>query len=415
MNKKIITSLLVAGITFLSSTNIFANTPERFTTNHLRVAINNYTGTRFTPIHSENPRETRFDAGRHVGFMRPYKGGVGLGTGQTAVAIYFGENEILDMAINSHMDTTENPTDEVNTELVRRAVAAQGPNFEHISEFPQTSYNFALAVEWTMAIAENDFMFVAWDGLSAQEGRTELETGIHIITVPARNDDLTLAVGVTNGNIDAVAISHRDTRGIVDAAVLSFVQNIVQSQELEVDTFTGATNTSVAVQDALASLKNGDATLLAAESFGNVSTLTIENLLIAQESWANAIVDISNAFRFNEDFVTLANEKINSLYGFEYGTLISIAGRTINNTQEALAYLIGTPVGNISPISGNGFALGIENITFNEGSWLLTDVGAIWNGQVSITNTTGNVTNLNKTFGYIIGGDGNIIINMQIS
>lgn len=403
--------LLVATAFFIPIAATTAITPSQ-----LRVATNDYIGTNFL---AGNPSDqnftTRFDAGTHTGFMRPYKGGLGLGTGQTSVTITFDYDSIIDVVINTHMDTTENPTAANNAVLEELAIEAQGPNFGFLPNLPQTSYNFALAVDWTMRIAEQPFQFVYANSLRASNGNLDLEDGIHIVTVPARNDNLTLALGVTNGNIDVASISHRDTPGIVDHAVVQMVNQLVHTQELSVDIVTGATNTSVAVIEALEEIVAGNQTIKEPMA---VSQLTREYITTAQTAWGQALVGISQAYANGDDFVTIAVNTLNDLYAFDYGVLFAPTLTTFRNTwADAADYFIGEYAGTGNQLlQGDGFALlDHSRVVFEEGSIVINGNQAIWNGYVHIYDSFNALTTVAKSFGYMIGRDGNIRINLHHS
>lgn len=387
----------------LSNTTIISANQNRVTADQLRISTNNYIGTDFRP---GNPNDqnftTRFDAGTHTGFMRSYKGG--LGTGETSITVTFSEDSILNIVINEHMQTSEPTPHYHNNLLVGLALAAQGPYFTYIESIPKTSYNFALALDWTMRIAEQPFQFVYVNRLISTNSNVGLTNGVHIATVPARNDDLTLALGVTNGNIDVVSITHRDTPGVVDYAVVAMAQQIINTQSLEVDVVTGATNTSNAVIEALSIIDAGTHTVQPAPA---VAQLTPAYIAAAQVAWGNAIIAISQAHHINYDYETIARYTLNNLYAFDYGVLFSTTTGSVRSSFDSvLDYLIGS----------NGFALDLHTyITFEPGQVIVNGNQAIWSGYVNISNHFGNRTTFAKTIGYMIGRDGAIRINFHHS
>ena len=196
----------------------------------------------------------RFVPGTYIGFMRPYKGG--YGEGETRVVMEFGEGEILSVEVDTHMDTGELPTAEDEAALGQAVVQAQSADITPLAHLPMTSHNFALAVDWTIRIAEQGFQYVVVEAEAPSPQPHGLEDGEHFVTVQGRNDELTVGVNVEGGAITRVGIIHRDTPGIVDDAVVELAEAIIARQSPDVDTVTGATNTSAAVLEALDILFN---------------------------------------------------------------------------------------------------------------------------------------------------------------
>lgn len=191
----------------------------------------------------------RFVPGTYVGFMREYKGG--YGEGETRVIMEFDHDNILSVEIDTHMETGEEPTAEDNAFWEAAAIDVQSAAIPELEHLPLTSTNVALAIDWTIRIAENDFNHVVLDEPQAQAGEHALEDGTRFVTVEGRNDALSVGINVEEGAIRRVGIIHRDTPGIVDDAIVGLAQAVLSYQRPDIDIFTGATNTSVAVLEAL--------------------------------------------------------------------------------------------------------------------------------------------------------------------
>ena len=203
-----------------------------------------------------------FVPGTYVGFMRPYKGG--YGEGETRIIMEFSQDEILSIEIDTHMYTGEEPTPEINSILEAAVLYSQSSSLldtqhetlQALESFPLTHHNFALAVDFTILIAQTDHRHVTADIEGVAAGAYNLEDGAHFVTVDGRNDTLTVGINVEDGIITRATIIHRDTPGIVDEAVNILVNAILEEQSPDIDIVTGATNTSVAVLEALEILFN---------------------------------------------------------------------------------------------------------------------------------------------------------------
>lgn len=219
-------------------------------------------GTRFT-VGAMNPWA---EEGRMRGFMRYYKGGLGLEefdfsddaleANQVVIDLFFEDDMLVDVAILRHMEgTDEYPTEEDEAELISRILEAQGHEFEPLAHLPLTSHNIAYAVEWTIRIAETSTTAVTSTVEANAEPTLGDANGVFVSVVPGRNDYLGVVLEVVDGVILNSAILHRDTPYVIDEAVQTWANQIVAAQAIQgVDAITGATNTFVAVNQALASL-----------------------------------------------------------------------------------------------------------------------------------------------------------------
>lgn len=205
---------------------------------------------------SQVPEGALFTAGTWRGFMRNYKGGIGPDGDEVIIDMTFSANEILDIVIVQHMDTGENPTEEDNIELVRRALEAGSHEFEPLPHLPVTSHNIAYAILWTARIASTGTSAVFSDVNAGPNSPYLYDiNGIFSREVDGRNDRLSVFLNIEDGVIVEASILHRDTPYVVDDAVQTWANEIVSRQAITgVDAIAGATNTYVAIQEALSHL-----------------------------------------------------------------------------------------------------------------------------------------------------------------
>ncbi len=136
------------------------------------------------------------------------------------------------------------------------------------------------------------------------------------------------------------------------------------------------------------------------------AAITEEELTEARKIWGDAIVAVSTAYD-NEgiDAATkIAGDAIDAAYGYNLGDVLfkptmASGAQTFRPTREgALAYFVGHHDG--YPLDG-GFGLKswrkVESET--SASFIQGDV-AMWMGWVHFTDKDGNVTTVDKSWGY---------------
>ena len=149
----------------------------------------------------------------------------------------------------------------------------------------------------------------------------------------------------------------------------------------------------------------------------NVEQITAAEIAEVQAAWGEGLVDISTAYAAGEDYGTIAQGVLDSLYGYVDGTVLfkptlTQEPYTFRFTEEgAAAYFIGTER------SQDGFALkpwtAVE-FDSNGQSFIDSD-SAIWMGNVHITNDKGEIVTVDKTFGYYRDANGDVRINLHHS
>lgn len=141
----------------------------------------------------------------------------------------------------------------------------------------------------------------------------------------------------------------------------------------------------------------------------------------ARQSWGEGLIKISSTFD-NEGIdkaKVIANIELDRLYGFEFGPILfkptlSGGSQTFRTDKEGtLSYFIGQ---NSKYQSDSGFALKSWKECNSETSSLFIENDiAMWMGWVSLTNQKGEVTKVDKSWGFKRGLDGSLKIILHHS
>jgi hypothetical protein len=138
----------------------------------------------------------------------------------------------------------------------------------------------------------------------------------------------------------------------------------------------------------------------------------------AQKAWGDGIVAIGKAFSEGRDYVQRAREHIGQLYAYDVCTVLfkptKASQKQFRNTvEEAESYFVGQ--NGVCPEDG-GFALRPwTRVRFeNEGMLLRGDI-AMSMDNYFFTDTDGEETKVEYTFGYIKTADGAIKIALHHS
>ena len=151
------------------------------------------------------------------------------------------------------------------------------------------------------------------------------------------------------------------------------------------------------------------------------SPITMAEVEAAQQAWGNALVAISTEYD-NKGFAAakkLAETVLDTAYGYNMGPVLfkptlTIAPQTFRTTRDgALAYFVG---GNPEYKSDNGFALnGWRSYKVQNAGVVITGNSAISMGNVMLTNSKGEVTTVDKTWGWVRDGEGKLRIVLHHS
>lgn len=143
-----------------------------------------------------------------------------------------------------------------------------------------------------------------------------------------------------------------------------------------------------------------------------------DEIIQAQKTWGDGIVAIGSAFTEGRDYVQRARQHINQLYAYDLGNVLfkptQASQKQFRNTaEEAESYFIGKS--GVCP-EDQGFALRPwTRVHFeNAGMLLLGDV-ALCMGNYFFTDTQGQETKVEYTFGYVKTADGGVKIILHHS
>merc|ERR1712107_139005 len=139
-------------------------------------------------------------------------------------------------------------------------------------------------------------------------------------------------------------------------------------------------------------------------------------VLAAQKAWGDALVKISKTFE-NEGFEAakaLAEKVVDTAYGYKYGPVLfkpTLAGgrQTFRTTKNgALAYFVG---GDRAYPNDKGFGIrGWRKVKFLNAAIWKEGNNAMVQGNAKFTDKGGDVTTVDKTFGYFKDPDGKLVI-----
>lgn len=149
--------------------------------------------------------------------------------------------------------------------------------------------------------------------------------------------------------------------------------------------------------------------------------ITTAEVEAAQRAWGEALVAISTEHERNGQAAAkrLAEQVINAAYGYDLGPVafkptLAAAPTTFRTTREgALAYFVG---GDASYPGDTGFALkGWRAYEIDNAAIVINGATAISTGNVILTDATGKVTTVDKTWGYVRDETGKLRIVLHHS
>jgi hypothetical protein len=151
------------------------------------------------------------------------------------------------------------------------------------------------------------------------------------------------------------------------------------------------------------------------------TAITEADVIAAQNAWGDALVSISRTYD-EEGFEAakkLAGEVLDSAYAYQMGPVLfkptlTVSPQTFRTTREgALAYFVG---GDANFPKDTGFALnGWQSYEIKNAGIFIDGNTAISMGNVMLTNKDGNVTTVDKTWGYLRDKDGALRIVLHHS
>ena len=151
------------------------------------------------------------------------------------------------------------------------------------------------------------------------------------------------------------------------------------------------------------------------------SNISEADVLSAQRAWGDALVQISKDFESGgiAKAKATANAVLDAAYGYQFGPVLfkptlTTAPQTFRTTKEgALAYFVGD---NKAFPGDTGFALkGWRSVEIKNVALQLHGDTALSMGNVSITDKSGKVTTVDKTWGYVRDDKGALRIGLHHS
>lgn len=161
-----------------------------------------------------------------------------------------------------------------------------------------------------------------------------------------------------------------------------------------------------------------DHSIKAAAVYAPITQAEVE---AAQKAWCGALVAIATEHdtKGHAAAKTLAGQIIDSAYAYGMGPVLfkptlTVAPQTFRTTREgALAYFVG---GDRAFPNDSGFALkGWRKCEVKNAGVVITGNSAISMGNVSMWDTKGALTTVDKTWGWTRGADGNLKIVLHHS
>ena len=153
----------------------------------------------------------------------------------------------------------------------------------------------------------------------------------------------------------------------------------------------------------------------------NQAPITAAEVQEAQRAWGDALVAISTEYERNGRAAAarLAGQVLDSAYGYNLGNVLFKPTLTTNpqtfrpSREGALSYFVG---GDRNFPSDSGFALkGWRSVNVDTRKIFLSGATAMSMGKVSMTDAKGNITTVDKTWGYVRGSDGKLRIVLHHS
>lgn len=138
----------------------------------------------------------------------------------------------------------------------------------------------------------------------------------------------------------------------------------------------------------------------------------------AQKIWAERIVEIGNSFLQKGDYILVAKNLVNDLYGYQEGTVLFKPTKASEfqfrlNAESALSYFVGE---NPNFPEDKGFALQPwKKIRFENAGVICKKNHALVMGNYYFTDTSGNEVKVEYSFGYFVNKNGDIKINLHHS
>ena len=149
-----------------------------------------------------------------------------------------------------------------------------------------------------------------------------------------------------------------------------------------------------------------------------MGTITKETVIEAQNQWGAGIVRIGAEFMEKGDYTEAARTHIQNLYAYETSPVLfkptKAADDQFRATKEsALSYFVGT--NGVCP-EDKGFAIQPwTKVRFENSNIVIQGETALAMGNYFFTDTDGNETKVEYSFGYLLDSEGSLRINLHHS
>lgn len=151
------------------------------------------------------------------------------------------------------------------------------------------------------------------------------------------------------------------------------------------------------------------------------NAITEQELTEARQIWGDALVAISKAFDTDgiESATAVANGAIDAAYGYNLGPVLfkptmASGEQTFRPTREgALAYFVGHD--SSYPLDGGFGIKGWRTVVSETAATFIDGDVAMWMGWVTFTDKDGNVTKVDKSWGYKKDEEGTLRIILHHS
>ena len=141
----------------------------------------------------------------------------------------------------------------------------------------------------------------------------------------------------------------------------------------------------------------------------------------ARTAWGNGLIEISKTFETEgiEMARKVAGKMLDTLYGYDLGQVLfkptlSGGSQTFRPTKEgALSYYTGQ-----NSIYPDDVGFGVKpwrEFSSNTSAIFIDDTVAMWMGSFTLIDRDGQVTKVDKSWGYKLDGDGNLRIMLHHS
>ena len=146
--------------------------------------------------------------------------------------------------------------------------------------------------------------------------------------------------------------------------------------------------------------------------------VTIQDVERAQKAWGDGIVAISTAHTSGMEYVEIARNLIESLYGYEIGPVLfkptlAVQEQFRPTFEGALSYFVAS---NGECIEDKGFAIkNWKKVRFVNDKVILNEKTAIAMGNYFFSSPENDELKVEFTFGYILDSTGSLRINLHHS